>query len=75
MNTMREDFQQILQQPDAFAQMRAEMIQLRLEGVTKDAIYTSLQALRAEVNELQADIILEALDLMVGFCSPRLRID
>ena len=75
MNTMSQTFQQILNQPDAFAQIRGEMIQLRLEGVAKDDIYATLLALRAEVNKAQEDIILEAMDVLVGFCSPRLRID
>ena len=75
MQTMTQVFQEILNRADAFSEMRAEMVQLRLEGVPKDAIYTTLQALRSEANEAQEDILLEAMDVLVGFCSPHLRID
>jgi hypothetical protein len=70
---MSEVFQQILNQPNALSLMRAEMVELRLEGVAKDAIYATLQALRSEVNDAQEDILLEAMDVLVGFC--RLELD
>ena len=75
MSQMRQIFQQILNQPEAYSYLRREMIELRLEGVSKDDIYTTLQALRSQVTEPQEDILLEAMDVLVGFCSPHMRID
>ena len=72
---MHQIFQQILNQPEAYSHLRREMIELRLEGVSKDDIYTTLQALRSQVTETQEDILLEAMDVLVGFCSPHMRID
>lgn len=68
MNTMSQVFQQILNQPEAFSQMRAEMVQLRSEGVPKSDIYATLEVLRSQVDDAQEDIILEAMDVLVGFC-------
>lgn len=72
---MMQVFEQILHQPNALLDLRQEMIQLRLEGVSKDDIYSTLQALRGSVDGAQEDILLEAMDVLGGFCAPRWRID
>lgn len=75
MDTMAQVFQQILNQPEAFSRMRAEMVQLRSEGVPKSDIYAALEALRSQAEDAQEDIILEAMDVLMGFCRLEMRID
>lgn len=66
-----QTFREILAQPDALAQLRSEMIELRLEGLTKPDIYTALEALRPQADTTQDAILLEAIDILVGFCRPQ----
>jgi hypothetical protein len=74
MADLTQTFHEILNQPDAFSNLRAEMTQLRVEGVSKQEIYTALESLRTQVTEAQDDIILEGMDVLVGFCSPHVLI-
>lgn len=63
-------FREILTQPDPLAQLRTEMIELRLDGLTKPEIYAALEAARQQADAAQDVILLEAIDILVGFCRP-----
>jgi hypothetical protein len=47
---------------------------LRREGQTKDAILARLEALRSASDEPE-DVLLEVMDFLVGWCSPRARFE
>jgi hypothetical protein len=68
---MTHTFREMLAQPDALAQLRTEMIELRLDGLTKPEIYAALESLRLQVDTAQDAILLEAIDILVGFCRPQ----
>lgn len=44
------------------------------KGVTREQVRAWLQELRAEADESSEDKILELLDVVTGFCAPRLRV-
>jgi hypothetical protein len=75
MADMTQTFHDILNESNALSMLRTEMIELRLEGVSKPEIYAALESLRAQATEEQDDIILEAMDVLVGFCRPTMRIE
>ena len=75
MADITQTFHEILNQANAFSNLRTEMIELRVEGVSKQEIYAALESLRTQVTEAQDDIILEAMDVLVGFCSPHMLIE
>ena len=47
-------------------------------GMNKEAMYTVLDSLREEMrkkgDEKTEDIIMEAMDLVVGYCNPKLKL-
>ena len=74
MPDIMQTFQEILNGPESLANLRREMIELRLEGHSKPEIYAMLESLRAHVDDAQEDIVLEAMDILVGFCRVELTI-
>jgi hypothetical protein len=60
---------------EALQAVSAFVRSLRKEGQTKEAILARLEALRSSVSEEQEDVLLDVVDLLVGWCNPNMRID
>jgi len=58
--------------------LRAELIQLRTEGHEKEVLLTTLEKCRTHLQqtnrENDEDTVLEAMDYLVGWCSPHMEI-
>jgi hypothetical protein len=55
--------------------LREALIQLRSQGVEKDVLLAALESLRDQLDAQNEDIVLDAMDLLVGWCSSQMRID
>lgn len=57
-------------------EFREQIIKLRTSGVDKQIILGELETIRGSANnENEEDLILEVMDLLVGYCSSDMRID
>ena len=59
-------------------QIRNTFIALRVQGTSKHDLILALRALKDEFNgveDFKAELILEQLSFLEGFCSPHMRID
>ncbi len=70
-----DTFKAALAKDDPLHQLRDALIQLRLEGVEKAILIESLESYYTQVDEPTGDIIADATDFLVGWCSPHMRID
>jgi hypothetical protein len=68
-------FKAALVKPYPLMVLREALIQLRSQGVEKDVLLAALESFRGQLNEQNEDIVLDAMDLLVGHCSPHMRID
>jgi hypothetical protein len=68
-------FKKALQENEPMWKLRDVVIALHADGIPKDDIIKSLEALRKEVNEEDEDNILDVMDLLGGFCSPHMYIE
>lgn len=75
MTEMIHTFQALLAQPAPLSQIRQEMVELRLNGVSKDDVYAALEHLCQQASPEQDAILLDAMDILVGFCRPPLHIE
>lgn len=48
---------------------------LRAEGMSADDLQVLLEAFRVGLSEPQEEMVLDILDLVVGWCSPHMRIE
>lgn len=55
--------------PEMLLNIRASLIDMKNRGAQKEALLFQLNAMRTQFDE---DLILEAMDLLEGFCSPHL---
>lgn len=54
--------------------LRESLIEFRNQGMDKDLMLKCLESLREMSDPQIEDILLELMDFVVGFCSPRLSI-
>lgn len=74
----QELFWQALNEQYPVSALRKMLIDLRAQGIEKEALLKELDAFRqvaASRSEEDEDIVLDVTDFLVGFCSPHLRID
>lgn len=68
-------FKTALAKPYPLLVLREALIQLRSQGVEKDVLLAALDSFRGQLDEQNEDIVLDAMDLVVGHCSPQMRIE
>ncbi|MEO8606643.1 MAG: hypothetical protein ABI690_02080 [Chloroflexota bacterium] len=70
-----DTFKGALAKPYPLMVLRDALIQLRSYDVEKDVLLAALESFRGQLDEQYEDIVLDAMDLLVGFCSPHMRIE
>jgi hypothetical protein len=68
-------FKTALAKPYPLMVLREVLIELRSRGIKKEVLLASLEAFRGQVDDQNEDIVLDAMDLLTGHCSPHMRID
>jgi hypothetical protein len=72
---LRQRLKAIVFSDTPLSSVSTQLRQIHGEGIDREDIEASLSELRKEtVDEAEEDRVLEALDLITGFCSPELRI-
>ncbi|HML21332.1 MAG TPA: hypothetical protein PKD09_06785 [Aggregatilinea sp.] len=74
----QELFWQALNEQDPVSALRQMLIDLRAQGIEKEALLKELYAFRqvaASRSEEDEDNVLDVMDFLVGFCSSHMRID
>lgn len=68
-------FKAALTKPYPLMVLREALIELRSQGIEKEVLLASLESFRGQLDEQNEDIVLDAMDLLVGHCSPHMQID
>ena len=71
--------QAALLSPDPLRELRSVAQTLRSEGESHDAILELFEQTRRQLRESnrepEEDLVMEAMDLLVGWCSPHVKLD
>ena len=74
-NEFKQVFSEVIKRQDAnLSYLHDCLIKFKNKGMDQDSMMNSLEQLRNECTEDEEDIILDLMDLVVGFCSPNLSI-
>jgi hypothetical protein len=69
-----DEVSQALARGASFNELFAILRAYKESGLTQRSAYESLELVRARVGEPLDDIVMELMDIVVGFCNPRNRL-
>lgn len=76
MDTHRRSlYSAALKTKKSLTEWRNILVSLRSEGISKEILLAELEAFRAGLSDADEDAVLEAMDLLAGYCSTFMRID
>jgi hypothetical protein len=78
IDPLDDDFERALRSAEPITQLRALALRLSSQGYDRDALTAvfedARQRLRADDRESDEDAVVDVMDFIVGWCSPRMKL-